>query len=180
MVPMPGKRNQRTILSWSWFHLAKGQLLWPVFRTCGIRISSGTAKKKHKETENHLMILNLSLFSVQKTEVRLCILASFIKSIRFSHMFPCFAVFPTTCPSKVLHVRAQRAFAHWTHPDIRIVLPKGSRQIQQQNRSCFPKIEGWPKTNTEKKGITQLTSNMFHQFHAKQKPRPNKLEEFPT
>lgn len=50
MVPMPGKRNQRTILSWSWFHLAKGQLLWPVFRTCGISISSGTAKMKHKET----------------------------------------------------------------------------------------------------------------------------------
>ena len=50
MVPMPGKRNQRTILSWSCFHLAKGQLLWPVFRTCGIMISSGTAKKKHKGT----------------------------------------------------------------------------------------------------------------------------------
>ncbi len=42
MVPKPGKRNQRTILSWSWFHLAKGQLLWPVLLTCGIRISSGT------------------------------------------------------------------------------------------------------------------------------------------
>ena len=189
MVPMPGKRNQRTILSWSWFHLAKGQLLWPVFRTCGIRISSGTAKKKHKETrywfpvylyrESPYDLESKPFFSTANRSQSLHLGIFYQINMFFSYV-SLFAVFPTTCPSKVLHVRAQRVFAHWTHPDIRIVLPKGSRQIQQQNRSCFPKIEGWPKTNTEKCGKTQLTSNMFHQFHAKQKPRPKKLEEFPT
>ena len=83
-------------------------------------------------TENHLVIMNMSLFSVQQTEVSLCILASLrilYQTNTFfpflSHVLPCSCVFPISCPSKMLHVRAQRVSAQWTHPDLSIVLWKG-------------------------------------------------------
>lgn len=189
LLPMPGKRNQRTILSWSWFHLAKGQLLWPVFRTCGIRISSGTAEKKHKETrywfpvylyrESPYHLEYKPFFSTANwsQSLHLGILKNLLSNQ--SMFFPCVSLF--FCVPKYLSLQGASCSSSKSF----CPLDTSWYQDRFAERRCFKGFAsslpwGWPQTNTEKCGKTQLTSNMFHQFHAKQKPSPNKLEEFPA